>query len=36
MKPDAFKGSKNVMETLFRETVNKNLIASDELLDNTE
>jgi hypothetical protein len=32
MKPDAFKGSKNVMETLFKETVNGNLIASDELL----
>lgn len=32
LNPDAFKGSKNVMETLFRETVNGNLIASDELL----
>lgn len=32
MNPNAFKGSKNVMETLFRETVNGNLIASDELL----
>lgn len=29
--PDAFKGSKNVIETLFRETVKKNLIASDDL-----
>jgi len=33
MKPDAFRGSKNIMETLFRETVNNNLIASDELLE---
>jgi hypothetical protein len=32
LNPAAFKGSKNVMETLFRETVNGNLIASDELL----
>ena len=32
MNPDAFKGSKNVMETLFKETVQGNLIASDDLL----
>lgn len=32
INPNAFKGSKNVMETLFRETVNGNLIASEELL----
>jgi hypothetical protein len=32
MNPNAFKGSKNVMETLFKETVQGNLIASDDLL----
>lgn len=32
MNPDAFKGSKNVIETLFDESVKGNLIASDDLL----
>jgi len=32
INPDAFKGSKNVMETLFKETVQGNLIASDDLV----
>lgn len=31
LNPDAFKGGKNVIETLFRESVKGNLIASDEL-----
>ena len=31
LNPEAFKGSKNVIETLFRESVKGNLIASDEL-----
>ena len=32
LNPDAFKGGKNVIETLFRESVKGNLIASDDLL----
>lgn len=33
LNPEAFAGNKNVIETLFRENVNQNLIASEDILN---